>query len=249
METRDAYIVSSVRTAVGKAKRGVFANQRPEYLGAVAVKGAIEAAEGVEPKMIDDVLIGCAMPEGPQGLNLGRLVAQKAGLPDQVPGVTINRFCSSGLQSIVNGVQSVMFGQTDVVVAGGTESMSLVPMSGFYFSPDPGLVTHDPDAYIDMGSTAENVAEKYEVSREDQDSFSLESHRRALAAIDSGRFGDELVPVRVEETHYQNGATREVDFVVEVDEGPRRDTSIEALSKLRILTGASTCRSDPASVV
>lgn len=230
--TRQAFIISSVRTPVGKARKGVFANQRPEYLGSVAVRGAIDAVDGLEFDAIDDVLIGCAFPEGPQGMNLGRIIAQKAGLPDRVPGATINRFCSSGLQSIVSGVHSVMFGQTDVVVAGGVESMSLVPMSGFYFSPDPDLVDDDPAVYVDMGNTAENVADVYEVTRKDQDRFSLESHRRALEAIDKGRFRDELIPVHVEEIRFEDDAPQDVSFDVAVDEGPRRDTSMEALASL-----------------
>ncbi len=231
--TNGAYIVSSVRTAVGKADRGTLRNHRPEDLGAEAVKGAIARVEGLEPEMIDDVLMGCAFPEGPQGMNMGRIIAQKAGLPDEVPGATINRFCSSGLQTIAMASQSIAVGFADVVVAGGAESMSQVPMSGFYFQPDPALVDRDPDVYVSMGITAENVAAKYGVSREDQDRFALRSHERAIEAIEAGRFDEEIVPVHVEETYYENGGTKTVETDFAVDEGPRADTSLEALGKLR----------------
>ncbi len=234
MEIRNAaYIVSSVRTPVGKAQKGMLRNYRPEEMGAVAVRAAIDRVEGLSTDAVDDVLIGCAMPEGPQGLNMGRFVAQRAGLPDRVPGATVNRFCSSGLQTIVMATQSVITGQADVVVAGGSESMSLVPMSGFYFSADPQAVDADPDLYINMGNTAENVAEKYGVSREDQDAFSLRSHQRAVRAIDEGKFADEIVPLEVDEVMYHNSQSVAVKATVDVDEGPRRDTSLEALASLR----------------
>ncbi len=234
MEIRNAaYIVSSVRTPVGKAQKGMLRNYRPEEMGAVAVRAAIDRVEGLSTDAVDDVLIGCAMPEGPQGLNMGRFVAQRAGLPDRVPGATVNRFCSSGLQTIVMATQSVITGQADVVVAGGSESMSLVPMSGFYFSADPQAVDADPDLYINMGNTAENVAEKYGVSREDQDAFSLRSHQRAVRAIDEGKFADEIVPLEVNEVMYHNSQSVAVKATVDVDEGPRRDTSLEALASLR----------------
>ena len=228
-----AYIVSSVRTAVGKAMRGTLVNTRPEEMGGIVVNAAIERVKGLEKERVDDVLIGCAMPEGPQGLNVGRVVAQKAGLPDHVPGATINRFCSSGLQTIVMASQSISAGHADVVVAGGAESMSQVPMSGFFFQPDPDLVLSDPDVYISMGNTAENVAEKYSVSREDQDRFAYQSHMRALDAIESGRFEGEIVPVHVENVVFHEGNTRTLTTDFKVDEGPRGDTSIEALAKLK----------------
>jgi acetyl-CoA acyltransferase len=187
----------------------------------------------LENDAIDDVLIGCAMPEGPQGLNMGRIIAQGAGLPDHVPGATINRFCSSGLQTIVMGAQAIMAGHVDIVVAGGAESMSQVPMSGFYFQPDPDLVRHNPDVYISMGNTAENVAERYGVSREDQDRFALQSHLRAIDAIQAGRFEDEIVPLPVENVMYQDGNALKVESEFRVDEGPRADTSAEALARLK----------------
>ncbi|QXD14585.1 thiolase family protein [Rhodocaloribacter litoris] len=233
MQAKEAYIVSSVRTAVGKAKKGTLRNMRPEEMGAVAVRGALERVKGLAPEMVDDVLIGCAMPEGAQGMNMGRLIAQKAGLPDAVPGATINRFCSSGLQTIVMATQAIMTGQADVIVAGGSESMSLVPMTGFYFQPDPDLVARDIDAYINMGNTAENVAEKYGITREEQDRFALRSHERAIAAIEAGRFDEEIVPLPVHDVVYAGGATQAVETVFTVDEGPRADTSLEALARLK----------------
>ena len=257
----DAYIVSSVRTPVGKAEKGTLKNYRPEDLGAEAVKGAMDRVDGLEPEMVDDVLIGCAFPEGPQGMNLGRLVAQKAGLPDHVPGATVNRFCSSGLQTIAQATQRVVTGTAETIVAGGAESMSQVPMSGFFFQPDPELTEEDIGTYVSMGITAENVAEEYEVSREDQDRFALRSHERAADAIDSGRFDDELVPLTIKETHYQSvnghlGEQTEVETKLTVDEGPRRDTNLEVLSQLpaafqkggTVTPGNSSQRSDGGAV-
>ncbi len=231
--SRTAYVVSSVRTAVGKANRGTLRHFRPEDLGAIAVKGAIERVKNLTPEQIDDVLIGCAMPEGEQGLNMGRIIAQRAGLPDAVPAATINRFCSSGLQTIAMATQAIMAGYADVVVAGGAESMSMVPMIGFHFAPNPELVSRDPDVYIGMGITAENVAERYGVSREDQDAFALRSHQRALAAIAEGKFEEEIVPVMVSENVYVDGTVQRVEKEFRVDEGPRADTSLEALARLK----------------
>ncbi|NNF04929.1 MAG: thiolase family protein, partial [Rhodothermales bacterium] len=188
---------------------------------------------GLDGSAIDDVLIGCAMPEGAQGLNMGRIVAQMAGLPDEVPGATINRFCSSGLQTIAMATQAIATGFADTVVAGGTESMSQVPMTGFHYSPDPDLMSDDPDVYVSMGNTAENVAEKYDVTREDQDAFALRSHERALDAIDSGRFRDEIVPLDVDVLYERPGRPEVAREEFAVDEGPRRDTSAEALARLR----------------
>ncbi len=253
----DAYIVSSVRTPVGKAQKGTLANYRPEDLGAEAVKAAMARVDGLEPEMVDDVLMGCAFPEGPQGMNVGRIIARKAGLPDQVPGATVNRFCSSGLQTIAQASQSIATGMADVVVAGGAESMSQVPMSGYFFQPDPELADEDIGTYVSMGITAENVADKYDVSREDQDRFALRSHERAVDAIDSGRFEGELVPLTVEETHYQSvnghaGEQTETTTEFTVDEGPRRDTNLEVLAQLpaafkqggSVTPGNSSQRSD-----
>ncbi|CAM3260342.1 thiolase family protein [Rhodothermus bifroesti] len=233
MQANGAYIVSIVRTPVGKAEKGALRNVRPEELGAIAVREAIRRVKGLEPELIDDVIMGCAFPEGPQGMNLGRIVAQKAGLPDSVPGATVNRFCSSGLQTIAMATQAIVAGYADVVVAGGTESMSQVPMSGFFFQPDPELVARDIDVYLSMGLTAENLAERYGISREEADRFALRSHMRAVEAIDGGRFDEEIVPVRVREVVYDNGQTRLEEKEVRIDEGPRRDTSLEALAALR----------------
>lgn len=233
MHANGAYIVSSVRTAVGKAGRGSLRHARPEALGAEVVRAAVDRVAGLEPETVDDVLIGCAFPEGPQGMNIGRIIAQKAALPDTVPGATINRFCSSGLQTIALATQTIQAGWEDCIVAGGVECMSLVPMSGFYFQPDPETVSRDVDVYVSMGITAENVARKYDIRREDQDAFALRSHQRAIEAVDEGRFEAEIVPLSLEETIVEEGARRKRAFEFKVDEGPRRDTSPEALAKLR----------------
>ena len=235
---KEAYIVSSVRTAIGKAPRGILRNVRPDDLGATAVKGAISKIEtrdfvSLDLEKIDDVIMGCAFPEGEQGFNLGRIVARRAGLPDSVPGCTVNRFCASGLQTIAMASQAIMTGQADVIVAGGAESMSLMPMGGNYLSPNPELIEQSPNTYITMGITAENVAREFHISREDQDRFALRSHQKALAAIRSGRFAHEIVPVVFEETIYDYGKTHTRKRVFELDEGPRRDTSLEALGKLK----------------
>ncbi len=255
MQSTSAYIASIVRTPVGKAGRGALRYFRPEELGARVVRAAIERVEGLAPEMIDDVLIGCAFPEGPQGMNMGRIVAQRAGLPDEVPGATINRFCSSGLQTIASATQAIQAGYADVVVAGGSESMSMVPMSGFFFQPDPVMVRDDIDVYVSMGVTAENVAEHYGVSRQEQDAFALRSHERALEAIRTGRFDEEIVALDVEEVVYEGGSTRRVERHFSVDEGPREDTSMEALAKLpavfrqggTVTAGNASQRSDGAA--
>ncbi|MCA0269182.1 MAG: acetyl-CoA C-acyltransferase [Bacteroidetes bacterium] len=232
MQTNQAYIVSAVRTAVGRSKKGALRHERPEAMGAAVVRAALERA-GLDGARVDDVLMGCAFPEGPQGMNIGRVIAQKAGLPDTVTGATLNRFCSSGLQTIAYASASIAAGHADVIVAGGTESMSMVPMSGFYFQPDPGVVADDPELYVSMGVTAENIAAQWGIAREAQDAFALQSHQRALAAIESGRFKDEIVPLEVTDVGYDGGQRVEKTFVFDVDEGPRADTSLEALAKLR----------------
>ncbi|HEY8426275.1 MAG TPA: acetyl-CoA C-acyltransferase [Limnochordales bacterium] len=219
---QDAVIVAAVRTPVGKARKGSLAHVRPDDLAALAIRAAVERVPGLDPAEIDDVILGCAMPEADQGMNVARIAALRAGLPVQVPAVTINRFCSSGLQAIAMAAERIMVGHADVIVAGGVESMSRVPMMGFKPSPNPYLVDHRPEVYMAMGHTAEEVARRYGVSREDQDAFALESHRRAAAAIDAGRFREETVPVPLEDGR-----------VFEVDEGVRRDTSMEALAALR----------------
>ena len=219
---QDVYLVSVVRTAVGKAPRGRLRNVRPETLGATAVRAALERAGEIEPDLVDDVLMGCAMPEGSQGLNIGRVVAQAAGLPDSVPGATVNRFCSSGLQTIAMAAQAIEAGHADLIVAGGVESMSRVPMAGYYYQPDPALATTMPELYMSMGNTAEVVAGRFDISRQDQDAFALESHKRALEAIRTGKFEDEIVPLDMD-----SGAS------FDTDEGPRPDSTLEALASLK----------------
>ncbi len=230
----DVYIVSAVRTAVGRAKKGTLRNYRPEDMAAAVIREAIRRVPGLEPEMVDDVIMGCAFPEGPQGLNMGRLIVLRAGLPVSVPGATFNRFCSSGLQAIATAAHAIAFGDADVIVAGGVESMSLVPMTGFYYDPHRDMALEYPEAYISMGNTAENVAEKFNISREDQDAFALRSHQRAIAAIDAGKFEEEIVPLRVKERFVDEfGNVVEIDKEFKVDESPRRDTSMEALARLK----------------
>ena len=251
-----AYIVSAVRTPVGKADRGALRHVRPEDLGALALNAAIERVPGLAPERLDDVLVGCAFPEGPQGMNMGRIIAQRAGMPDEIPGATINRFCSSGLQTIAMATQAIQAGFADVVAAGGVESMSMVPMSGFFFQPDPHTVSVNRDVYVSMGITAENVAKKYGISREDQDAFALQSHERATNAVQSGRFDPELVPVPVEEVVYAGGNARKVGRDFQRDEGPRSDTSLDALARLKpvfsrngtVTAGNASQRSDGAAM-
>lgn len=222
-----AYLVSARRTAVGRAHKGTLRNARPEAMGADVIKALLALHPEMPAERVDDVLMGCAMPEGSQGMNLGRLIALKAGLPDSVPGATVNRFCSSGLQTIAMGTQSIMAGFSDIIIAGGVESMSQVPMTGFHYQPDPELIAEDPNVYVSMGNTAENVAEKYGISREDQDAFALSSHQKALNAIEEGSFGSEIVPLQVQAA---GGASQPSLF--QLDEGPRADTSLEALMRL-----------------
>ncbi len=230
---QNAYIVSAMRTPVGKAPRGTLRNVRPDDLGAIALKAALTKVPQLSTEQIDDVIVGCSFPEGEQGFNLGRVIAQRAGLPDSVPGMTVNRFCSSGLQTIAMAAQSIQVGQAEVVVAGGAESMSLMPMGGHYLAPNPELLEVAPKVYCTMGITAENVAQAFHLSREDQDAFALRSHQRALLAQERGRFADELVSVPVSEVRYENDQAQSRDFLFEQDEGPRSDTSLEALAKLR----------------
>ncbi len=255
---QEAVIVSAVRTAVGKAKKGTLRNYRPEDMAAVVIKEALERAPGLTPDMVEDVLLGCAMPEGPQGLNIARLAVLRAGLPYTIPAVTVNRFCSSGLQTIAMAAERIMAGFADVIVAGGVESMSLVPMTGFQFRPNPWLVENYPEAYISMGHTAERVAEKYGITREDQDAFALRSHQRAIAAIDAGKFKEEIVPLEVtEKVLREDGSVEERTVIFDTDEGVRRDTSMEALARLRpafkeggtVTAGNSSQMSDGAAAV
>jgi acetyl-CoA acyltransferase len=230
---REAVIVSAVRTAVGKAPRGALRSVHPTDLAATVIRSAVERVPGLDPKEIDDVMLGCAMPEAEQGLNMARVALLRAGLPTDVPGQTVNRFCASGLQTIALAAQQVMSGMGDVVVAGGAESMSAVPMGGHHFAPNPAMAEMSPDVYLGMGLTAENVARRYEVSREDQDAFALRSHQRAIAAIDAGLFRDEIVPIDVEHVWFENGRVQRSTMIFDTDEGPRRDTSAEALAKLK----------------
>src|SRR3984957_15636112 len=196
----EAVIVSSVRTAVGKAHRGTLHATRPDDLAAIAIRGALDRVPGLDVKEIDDVILGCAMPEGEQGMNVARISALRAGLPVEISAMTINRFCSSGLQSIAMASDRIALGGADVMVAGGTESMSMVPTGGNKVAPNPWLMDHYPDAYLNMGLTAENVARKYGITREQADEFSYNSHQKALAAIAAGKFKDEIVPVEVHQT-------------------------------------------------
>jgi acetyl-CoA acyltransferase len=232
MRSQDAYIVSSVRTAIGKAPRGTLHNLRPDDMGAEVVKGAIAQVPGLDVHQIDDLIFGCSFPEAEQGFNMGRVIAQRAGLPNSVPGVTVNRFCSSGLQTIAMATQAIMAGHADLIVAGGAESMSLIPMGGHVLLPNPDLLAEAPQVYLSMGLTAENVAREYHISREDQDAFALRSHQRALAAIQAGRFDREIIPLTVHETLYDAGKTQTIETEFHIDEGPRADTSLEALAKL-----------------
>jgi len=235
---REAVIVSSVRTAVGKAGKGTLRTTRPDDLAAIAIKAAIDHVPGLAPGEIDDVIIGCAMPEAEQGMNVARIAALRAGLPVETSAMTVNRFCSSGLQSIAMAAERIMVGSAEVIVAGGTESMTMVPMGGNKVAPNPWLMDHYPDTYLSMGLTAENLAKKYNITREQADAFSFASHQKALAAIAAGKFKDEIVPVEVRTTVVSNGDGRAPraktsTSIFDTDEGPRADTSLEALAKLK----------------
>ena len=231
---KNAYIISAVRTPVGRAFKGTLRNTRPDELAALVVKEAIARATGLDAAQVEDVILGCAMPEGEQGLNVARLAVLRAGLPVSVAGETVNRFCASGLQAVHDATARIRLGEIDIAVAGGVESMSMIPMGGVKPSPNPALEGSMPEAYVSMGNTAENVAEKYGVSRADQDAFALRSHQRATAAIAAGKFKDETVPVHVVEKSVNAKMkieARESDFTV--DEGVRSDTSLEALAALK----------------
>jgi acetyl-CoA acyltransferase len=256
---QDAVIVAAVRTAAGKAPHGMLKTVRPDELAATVIGNVLQRAPGVAPSDVDDVILGCAMPEGEQGMNVARIASLRAGIPVEASAVTVNRFCSSGLQSIAYGAERIMCGFARAVVAGGTESMSMVPMGGNKISPNPALVDSYPDVYLSTGLVAENHARESRVSREEQDAFALRSHQRALAAIDGGRFKDEITPVTFRVAVQTNGpGTRERrDITFTQDEGPRRDTSAEALAKLRpvfhasgtVTAGNSSQTSDGAAAV
>jgi acetyl-CoA acyltransferase len=255
---KDAFIVAAARTPIGKAPNGKIRTIRPDDLAAIAIKGALARVPQLPLALIEDVILGCAMPEAAQGMNIGRIAGQRAGLPDTAAGVTVNRFCASGLEAIAMGAQRILAGMADVIVAGGTESMSSVPMGGFKLSPNPCLVDQMPDAYLGMGLTAENLAAKFAVSRADSDQFAFESHQKAIAALDAGRFKEECVPVPVREVNLDANRKRMVsEFVFDTDEGPRRDTSLEKLATLKpafnpkgvVTAGNASQRSDGAAAV
>ncbi len=233
MTTKEAVIVSAARTPVGKAKRGGLTTLRPDEMMATVIQELLKRTPNLDSSQIDDVVIGCAFPEGEQGMNMARMIALRAGLPESVPGETINRYCSSGVQSIAHVANAIRVGQIEVGVAGGAESMTMIPMTGLRFSPNPYFAQDLPHYYTNMGLTAENVSAKYNVSREDQDAFALRSNQRAAAAVDSGLFDPEIVPLDVEIFEYADGKTEKKSYAVKRDEGPRADTSLEALAKLK----------------
>ncbi|MCM3718188.1 acetyl-CoA C-acetyltransferase [Fictibacillus phosphorivorans] len=254
---KDAVIVAGARTAVGKAKKGSFAHMRPDELAAITVKETLQRAGNYDGP-IDDLIIGCAVPEAEQGMNMARLIGARAGLPETVPAITINRFCSSGLQSIAYGAEKIMLGAAEAIIAGGAESMSLVPVVGHVVKPNPYLVENIPQYYMGMGHTAEEVARRFGVSRQDQDEFAVRSHQKAAAAIKEGKFDDEIVPVSVMKRWLDDQSKLvEKEVAVSVDEGVRPDTSLEVLGKLRpaftptgsVTAGNSSQTSDGAASV
>jgi acetyl-CoA acyltransferase len=229
----EAVIVDCLRTAVGKAPKGALRTTRPDDLAATVFRQLLEKYPAVAPAEIDDVILGCANPEGESGMNMARVAALRAGLPDSVPGVTINRFCSSGLQAIAMAADRIRSGGAQIIIAGGAESMSMIPMGGYKFAPNPWMVDHLPQIYMGMGLTGEEVQRKYGISREEADQFAYRSHQNALRAQAEGKFNEEIVPVEVHTTILENGAPHEHQTVFKKDEGPRADTSIEALGKLK----------------
>jgi len=261
----EAMIVSSVRTPVGRGFKGSLRTTRPDDLAALVIKEALARVPGLDAKQIDDVILGCAMPEGEQGMNVARIAALRAGLPVETSAMTVNRFCASGLQAIAQAAERVRGGAAHIIVAGGTESMSMVPMGGNKISPNPWLVDHYPDAYINMGLGTENLARKFGISREQADQFAIDSHHKAVAALAAGKFKDETVPVEVKITSLPNGnglpgKTAKVatqSFVFERDEMPRPDTSMEVLAGLKpafhvkgtVTAGNSSPMSDGAAAV
>ncbi len=260
-QTQDAYIVATVRTPVGKAPRGMFKHVRPDDMLVHVIKAVMKQCDGLDPAAIDDVVVGCAMPEAEQGINVARVALLLAGLPNSVPGMTINRFCASGLQSVAIAADRIRLGEADVMIAGGTESMSMVPMMGNKVSMNPEMFRHDENVAIayGMGMTAEKVAEQWKVSREAQDEFAYTSHQRALKAIANGEFAEEIAPYTIDEK-YPDLVThriRETISVKNTDEGPRADTSAEALARLRpvfaaqgsVTAGNSSQMSDGAGAV
>ncbi|MCC6292559.1 MAG: acetyl-CoA C-acyltransferase [Bryobacterales bacterium] len=229
----EALIIDCLRTPVGKAPRGTLRHTRPDDMAAAVIGALLSRYPAVPASEIDDVILGCAMPEGEQGMNMARVAALRAGLPDLVPGITINRFCSSGLQAIAMAAERIRAGMAQIILAGGAETMSLLPMTGRNLAPNPWMVDHRPEIYINMGLTAENVQRKYGVTREDADAFSYRSHQNALRAQSEGRFDEEIVPIEVSATAVINGKPRAETALFTRDEGPRADTTPEALAKLR----------------
>jgi acetyl-CoA acyltransferase len=259
-QIQDAYIVAAVRTPVGKAPKGVFRNTRPDDLLAHAIRGAVAAAPGIDPSRIDDAIVGCAMPEGEQGMNVARIAVLLAGLPKSVSAMTINRFCSSGAQAVALAADRIRLGEADLMLAGGTESMSMVPMMGAKPAFNPAIFTNENVAIAyGMGITAENVAERWQISREDQDRFALASHQKAIRAIESGAFAAEILPVDLDDRYpdLERRSTISDTRRIATDEGPRRDTNLEALGKLKpvfkqggsITAGNSSQTSDGAAAV
>ena len=239
---KEIVIISAKRTACGKANKGSLRFTRPDSLMGEIIKDLLKSAPAVKPEMVDDVIVGCAFPEASQGMNMARQAVFLGGLPDSVPGMTINRFCSSGLQSIAMAAERIMSGTAEIMIAGGAESMSQVPMGGVSFQPNPELTKDRPEVYINMGLTAENVADKYGVSREDQDQFALESHQKAINAWEEGYFKEQITPVDVVHKYVTaDGEMAEESFTFKQDEGPRMDTNLEALGGLRAVfkTGGS----------
>jgi acetyl-CoA acyltransferase len=255
---REVVITAAVRTPVGRSPRGVLKDTRPDDLAALVIQEALRRLPSLASQEVEDVILGCALPEGPQGLNVGRLAALRAGLPYTVPAQTVNRFCASGLQTIAQAAERIMAGFAEVIIAGGVESMSMVPMEHARMSVNPDLAEGSPEVYTSMGLTAELVAERYHISREDQDRFALQSHQRAAAAIDTGKFVGETVPVRTRLARLQaDGSSRFAEITVHTDEGVRRDTSLQALGMLppafrqggTVTAGNSSQTSDGAAVV
>lgn len=229
-----AYIVKAVRTAVGKAFKGTLAQTRPDDMAAAVIEELLRRTPQLKPEDVDDVLLGCAFPEGEQGMNFARIAVLRAGLPYTVPAATINRFCSSGLQTIAMASERIMTGNADVIIAGGSETMSLIPMGGNKIVANPYLIEHYPDSYLSMGLTAENVASKYNISRETQDQFSFKSHQRAVAAIEGGFFKDQIVPLKIVSKYVNADGKKETkETVFDTDEGPRADTTLERLAQLK----------------
>ena len=256
---REAVIVAAARTAVGKAKRGVTRDARSDDMAAAVIEEVMRQTEGkLDPQEIDDVSIGCAMPEGSQGLNFARVIALRAGLPVDVSAQTINRFCASGLQSIASAAERIIADGADVIIAGGAETMSLVPMSGFKISPNPYMAENEPEVYMSMGHTAEHVADEYGISREEMDQFAYESHQKAARATDAGIFRSEIVPFDITETYYNDEGERVTETKrFDQDEHLRRETTLEGLAKLkpsfrqngRVTAGNSSPLSDGAAAV